>query len=170
MITVNYHLLAILPTLLFVVGVAIRFVSQQNMVGQEDNETVREKLKEQFLYSFNLEAIFLATINGIILGELSGSFSAGTGFLLFGMLLGIMIMSLLKNGYEDLSEYLLAIMALLFLYEFIYFLTAGTYARVLGGILIGWQIAVSWFFGLIGTACAVFFLIVFLRMRNSGEE
>lgn len=169
MIIVNYHLMAILPTLLFSIGIAIRFISWQNRSSDGATEVMSAVLKEQVLFTLILESIALATINGIIVAELSGNFAAGTGFMLFGLFLGLVIISLLRNGYEDLSEYLIALMALLFFYEFIYFLSAGTYYRAFGGFIIGWQIAVIWFFGILAVAAGLFIVIVFLRMRDSGD-
>lgn len=170
MILVNYHLLAILPTVLFSLGAAIRFISLQKTMETEASDALSERMKEQFLFAFIMEATVLAAVNGIILAQLSGNFAAGTVFILFGLFLGIMIMSLLRNGYQDLSEYLIALMGLLFFYEFIYFLVAGTYFRLFGSIMIGWQIAVAWFLGIIGASVALFIVIVMLRMRASSEE
>lgn len=170
MILINYHLLAILPTLLFSIGIAIRFISWQNRISAENSGTIAEILKEQVLFTTILESIALAAINGIILAELSGNFAAGTAFMLFGIFVGLAIISLLRNGYEDLSEYLIALMGLLFFYEFIYFLSAGTVYRAFGGYLIGWQIAVIWFFGIIAIAVGAFAFIVFMRMRSSRDN
>lgn len=167
MILIDYHLLAILPLLLFSIGIAIRYVSLRKNTGEGE---VSESERWQFMYTTLLESIAVAAINGIILAELSGNFAAGTVFILFGVLLGIGILSLMMNGYEDLSEYLMAVMGLLFFYEFIYFLAAGTYARVFGALIIGWQIAVIWYFGIIGAAVGIFIFIVFLRMRSSQED
>lgn len=170
MILINYHLLAILPTLLFSIGVAIRFITLQGQSGQHDSGISPEIMKEQMLFTFLLESIALAAINGTILAELSGNFAAGTMFTVSGIFLGLIIITLQRNGYMDLSEYLLAIMVLLFFYEFIYFLSAGTYYRAFGGILIGWQIAVIWFFGILGSAVGAFAFIVFLRMRSTSDS
>lgn len=169
MILINYHLLAILPLILFTVGVTVHFTSQNSLAGSLDEES-RVKLNEQFLFVFNMESIVLAVINGIILGELSGSFAAGMAFLIAGLGLGICTMSLLRSGYDDLAEYIIAITVMLFFYEFIYFLAAGTYFRIFGSIIIGWQIAVIWYFGIIAAAIGGFILFLFLRSRLEGEE
>ncbi len=168
MIFINYHLLAILPLILFTVGVAVHFTSQ-NSIARSLDEDSRARLNEQFLFVFNMESIVLAVINGIILGELSGSFSAGMAFLIAGLGLGIFTMSLLRSGYEEFAEYVIAITVLLFFYEFIYFLSAGTYFRFFGSIIIGWQIAVIWFFGIIGAGIGGLILLLILRSRTEEE-
>lgn len=169
MILINYHLLAILPSILFTVGAVVHYTSQNSIAGDLDEES-RERISEQFLFVYNTESIILAVINGIILGELSGSFAAGMGFLIAGLGLGIFNMSLLRSGYGDAAEYVMAVMALLFFYEFIYFLSAGNYFLVFGSAIIGWQIAVIWFFGIIGAAIAVFILYLILMRRLNPED
>ncbi len=166
MIIINIHLLAILPLLLFSIATAVRYSFFSSTRDKIHDEYVIAKLREDFLFSFVIETIILATINGIIMAELSGDFGAGTGFLLAGIFLGILILSLLRNGYEDLSEYFIAILGLLFLYEFVYFLSAGSYANVLGFTMVGWQIAVAWYFGFIGVCIGAFILIVWMRSRQ----
>ena len=169
MILINYHLLAIFPLILFTVGTSVHFTSQKSLAGSLDEE-LREKLNDQFLFVFNLESILLAVINGIILGELSGSFAAGMGFLIAGLGLGIFTMSLLRSGYNDLAEYIIAITIMLFFYEFIYFLAAGTYYSIFGSIIIGWQIAVIWYFSIIGAAIAgLIFYTILMKMMNPDD-
>ena len=169
MILINVHLLAILPLLLFSVATAVRYSFFSSTQDKIQDEYVKTRLRDDFLFSFVIEAIVLATINGIILAELSSDFGAGTGFLLAGVFLGIILLSLLRNGYEELSEYFFAILGLLFLYEFIYFLSAGSYADIFGFTMLGWQIAVTWYFGFIGACVGIFLFIVWLRTRN-GES
>ncbi len=166
MILINVHLLAILPILLFTVATAVRYSFFSSTQEKIQDEFVKTRLREDFMFSFVIEAIVLATINGLILAELSNDFGAGTGFLLAGVFLGIIILSLLRNGYDDLSEYFLAVLGLLFLYEFIYFLSAGTFADIFGFTMIGWQIAVTWYFGFIGACVGIFLFIVWLRTRS----
>lgn len=168
MIMINLHLLAILPLILFTVATAVRFSfftsTQQNI----QDEFVKTRLKDDFLFSFVIEATVLGAINGIILAMLSSNFGAGIGFLIAGLFLGIFILTLLRNGYSDFAEYFLAIIGLLFLYEFVYFLFAGSYARVFGSILIGWQIAVIWYFGFIGACIGLFIFYIWFTSR--GEK
>ncbi len=168
MILLNVHLLAILPMLLFAVATAVRFTFYTNTRDGIQDEYVRKRLKDDFMYEFIIESTVLATINGIILSELSQNFGAGIAFLMFGLLLGLVTMTLARNGHEDLTEYLLAILGLLFLYEFVYFITADTYARVLGATLIGWQLAVIWYFGFIAACVGAF--IFYLWFTSRGEE
>lgn len=170
MILIDYHLLAILPTLLFTLGVVVRYLSQSNLENLNLGEEDREKVREQYYFDLNMESIVLSVINGLILGMLSGSFSAGVAYLLFGVILGIMVTSLQRNGKEDLAEYIMVVAALLFFYEFIYFLVAGTYFILFGAVIIGWQIATIWFFGIIGGAIGGFILFLILRARLSGDE
>ncbi len=168
MILINYHLLAIFPLILFMVGTTVHFTSQKSLAGSLDEES-KAKLDDQFMFVFNLETILLAVINGIILGELSGSFAAGMGFLIAGLGLGIFTMSLLRSGYNDLAEYIMAITMMVFFYEFIYFLAAGSYFIIFGSIIIGWQIAVIWYFGIIGVAIAGFVLYIMLMKRLNPD-
>lgn len=169
MILINYHLLAILPMILFTVGVAVHYTSQ-NSIARDLDDASRAMLNEQFLFVFNMESIVLAVINGIIMGELSGSFATGMSFLIGGLGLGIFTMSLIRSGYNDLAEYIIAILVMLFFYEFIYFLAAGTYFIFFGSIILGWQIAVIWYFGIIAAAIAGLVLYVLLMRKLNPEE
>lgn len=168
MIYINVHLLAILPLLLFTVATAVRYSFHNSTLEKVTDEFVKSRLNEDFLFSYIMETTVLASLNGIILAELSGSFGGGIAFLMSGLFLGLTTMTLFKNGYNDLSEYLMAVMGLLFLYEFIYFLAAGTYARIFGMILIGWQIAVIWYFGFIGACIGLF--VFYLWFTNRGAQ
>ena len=169
MILINYHLLAILPTILFTLGVTVHFISQNSVAVTLDEES-KTKLDEQFLFVFNLESIVMAVINGIIMGEMSGSYGTGMGFLLGGLGLGIFTMSLLRSGYDDAAEYLMFILMMLFFYEFIYFLAAGTYFIIFGSVILGWQIAVIWYFGIITAVIAGFILYLFIMRKLNPDE
>lgn len=166
MIMINLHLLAILPLVLFTVATAVRYSFFSSTSEKVQDEFVKTRLREDFLFSFVIEAIVLAAINGIIMAELSSNFGAGIGFLMAGIFLGIFILTLLRNGYSDLSEYFMAILGLLFLYEFVYFVFAGSYARIFGVTLIGWQIAVIWYFGFIGTCVGAFIFYLWINSRG----
>lgn len=168
MIYLNVHLLAILPLLLFTVATAVRYSFYSSTREKIEDEFIRAKMKEDFRFSYIIETTVLASINGIILAELSNSFMGGIAFLMSGLFLGLTTLTLARNGYEEISEYLLVIMGLLFLYEFVYFLTAGTYATIFGGILIGWQLAVIWYFGFIAVCVGLF--IFYLWFTNQGED
>lgn len=165
----DYNLLAILPDILFLVAAAVQYLSSQNISSMEGAEGIRESIREQSLFTISLEATALAAINGVIYGSLSGSFAAGAALIVLGTFLGIISTSLLKNGYQDLSEYIMVSLALLFLYEFLYFLAAGSVASVFGAHLQGWVTALIWFFGLIGGAILSLFLYSFLMNRGSEE-
>ena len=169
MILINYHLLAILPTILFTLGVTVHFISQNSVAKSLDEES-KIKLDEQFLFVFNLESIVMAVINGIIMGEMSGSYGTGMGFLLGGLGLGIFTMSLLRSGYDDAAEYLMFILMMLFFYEFIYFLAAGTYFIMFGSVILGWQIAVIWYFGIIASTIAGLILYIFINRKLSPDN
>lgn len=166
MILLNVHLLAILPLLLFAVATAVRYTFYKNTSESVQDEYVKKRLKEDFINAFIIESTVLATINGIILTELSQNFGAGISFLMGGLLLGLATLTFARNGHEDLTEYLLAIMGMLFLYEFVYFITADTYARVLGATLIGWQLAVIWYFGFIAACVGLFIFYLWFTSRN----
>lgn len=168
MIFLNVHLLAILPLLLFAVATAVRYTFYNNTRESTQDEYIRKRLKDDFLYSFIMECTVLATINGIIMAELSQNFGAGIAFLMGGLLLGLISLTLARNGHEDLTEYLLALLGMVFLYEFVYFITADSYARVLGATLIGWQLAVIWYFGFIAACVGLFIFYVWFTSR--GEE
>ena len=58
---------------------------------------------------------------------------------------------------------------MVFFYEFIYFLAAGSYFIIFGSVIIGWQIAVMWYFGIIGVAIAGFVLYILLMKRLNPE-
>lgn len=169
MIFLNVHLLAILPLLLFAVATAVRYTFFNNTRNSVQDEYVRGRLKEDFMNSFIIEVTVLASINGIIMSELSQNFGAGIGFLMGGLLLGLVTLTISRNGNDDLTEYLLAVLGLLFLYEFIYFITADTYARVLGTVLIGWQLAVIWYFGFIAVCVGLFIFYVWFVSQNEGD-
>lgn len=169
MTSVDYNLLAILPDFLIALAVGLQFLSERNLEKDVDDEDIRERIRGNFQFTFSLETVALATVNGIIYGELSGSFSSGTGFLIFGVFLGISSTSLLRNDHGDLAEYSMATLGLLFLYEFIYFLSAGTTFNMLGWRMAGWQIALVWFLGIIGASVAALFIYAFLAGREDTD-
>lgn len=154
----NLHLLAILPTLLFIVGNINRYLWVNRSSQNAEDQKYAEQAKNSFLKSLQIELMALSVINGIIVAMLSMSFLAGMAFLVTGVFLAI-ISENLRSGSQTWYEYLTGIQALLIFYEFIYFLAADKYFRIFGHVIFGSEIALIWFFGILLSLTAVWILI-----------
>ena len=154
----NFHLLAILPTLLFVVGNINRYLWVIRVSGNAEDQKYAEQAKNSFLKSLQIELMALSVINGIIVAMLSMSFLAGMAILVTGVFLAI-ISENLRSGNQTWYEYLMGIQALLIFYEFIYFLSADKYFRIFGHVIFGSEIALIWFVGILTSLTVIWILI-----------
>lgn len=154
----NFHLLALFPTLLFLVGNLNRYLWVKKATGGAEDVRYEEQAMESFLKSLQIELMVLAVINGIIVAMLSTSFISGMGILVAGVFLAL-ISENLRSGKQPAYGYFMGVQALLLFYEFLYFIFADKYSIIFGHIIFGSEIALIWFVGIILALTAVWIII-----------
>lgn len=140
MIGVNDHVLAALPTLLFVILFSTRFIVHRNNLQYFFDDSVKFQIDENFLLMLSVEILALSIINGIIIMAISYNILASVPFFIIGFALPASAISMLSTHRTKEASIVLASTGLMFLFEFMYFLVFGMTSRIFGAALNDWEI------------------------------